>query len=109
MNIMRGYHEIPGWKIGEKQAIIDYYALHPDEGYRRLTFMMLDGDIVAVSPSSVYRVLIEAGVMRKWDRKPSKKGKGFIQPLKAHEHWHIDISYININGTFYYYVLFWNV
>ena len=86
----------------EKQAIIDYYALHPDEGYRRLTFMMLDGDIVAVSPSSVYRVLIEAGVMRKWDRKPSKKGKGFIQPLKAHEHWHIDISYININGTFYY-------
>ncbi len=86
----------------EKKAIINYYALHPDEGYRRLTFMMLDGDIVAVSPSSVYRVLIEAGVMRKWDRKPSKKGKGFIQPLKAHEHWHIDISYININGTFYY-------
>lgn len=86
----------------EKQAIVNYYALHPDEGYRRLTFMMLDGDIVAVSPSSVYRVLIEAGVMRKWGRRPSKKGKGFIQPLKAHEHWHIDVSYININGTFYY-------
>jgi transposase InsO family protein len=64
--------------------------------------MMLDGDIVAVSPSSVYRVLLEAGVMRKWDRKASKKGTGFIQPIKAHEHWHIDISYININGTFYY-------
>ncbi len=86
----------------EKKAILDYYVLHPDEGYRRLTFMMLDGDLVAVSPSSVYRVLIEAGVMRKWNRKPSKKGTGFIQPLKAHEHWHIDISYININGTFYY-------
>ncbi len=86
----------------EKQAILDYYVLHPDEGYRRITFMMLDGDIVAVSPSSVYRVLLEAGVMRKWDRKPSKKGTGFIQPLKAHEHWHVDISYININGTFYY-------
>ena len=26
----------------EKQAIIDYYRQHPDEGYRRLTYMMLD-------------------------------------------------------------------
>ena len=86
----------------EEQAIIAYYSLHSDEGYRRLTFMMLDGDIVAVSPSSVYRVLFKAGVMRKWERKPSKKGSGFVQPLRAHEHWHIDVSYININGTFYY-------
>ncbi len=27
---------------------------------------MLDEDIVAVSPSSVYRVLAKAGVMQKW-------------------------------------------
>ncbi len=51
--------------------------------------MILDEDIVAVSPSSVCRVLVEAGVMRKWERKPSKKRTGFIQPLKPHEHWHI--------------------
>lgn len=86
----------------EKKAILDYYVLHPDEGYRRLTFMMLDEDTVAVSPSSVYRVLVDAGVMRKWDRRRTKKGTGFVQPLKAHEHWHIDVSYINICGTFYY-------
>lgn len=41
----------------EKKAIIDFYLAHPLEGYRRLTFMMLDRDVVAVSPSSVYRVL----------------------------------------------------
>jgi len=41
-------------------------------------------------------------LLRRWNRKPSKKGTGFQQPLKAHEHWHIDISYINICGTFYY-------
>lgn len=86
----------------EKRAILGYYELHCLEGYRRLTFMMLDEDIVAVSPSSVYRVLSEAGLMKKWNRKVSKKGSGFIQPLKAHEHWHIDVSYININSTFYY-------
>ncbi|MBU0699946.1 hypothetical protein KKE26_01395 [bacterium] len=80
----------------EKKAILDFYALHLDEGYRRLSFMMLDEDIVAVSSSSVYRVLFDAGVMRKWDRKHSKKGTGFIQPLISHEHWHIDVSYINL-------------
>jgi transposase InsO family protein len=25
-----------------------------------------------------------------------------MQPLRPHEHWHIDVSYINICGTFYY-------
>jgi len=86
----------------ERQAIIDYYHDHPLEGYRRLTYMMMDADIVAVSPSSVYRVLTNAGLLSRWNRKPSKKGTGFHQPLRAHEHWHIDISYINICGTFYY-------
>jgi putative transposase len=64
--------------------------------------MMMDNDVVAASPSSVYRVLKNAELLNKWNRKESKKGTGFVQPLKAHEHWHIDISYINICGTFYY-------
>lgn len=86
----------------ERQAIIDYYNENPLEGYRRLCYMMIDADIVAVSPSSVYRVLSNAGLLSKFNGKKSKKGTGFIQPLEAHEHWHIDISYINICGTFYY-------
>jgi hypothetical protein len=86
----------------EKQAIIGFHLKSPLEGYRRLTFMMLDADIVAVSPTSVWRVLGQAGLLSKWNGKPSKKGTGFEQPLTAHQHWHIDVSYINISGTFYY-------
>jgi transposase InsO family protein len=86
----------------EKQAIIDYYLEHPLEGYRRLCYMMMDADIVAVSPSSVYRLLSDANLLTRWNSKASKKGTGFNQPLQPHEHWHIDISYINICGTFYY-------
>ncbi|ARM31875.1 transposase [Prosthecochloris sp. HL-130-GSB] len=67
-----------------------------------MTYMMLDQDIVAVSPSSVYRVLSAAGLLRRWNVKKSSKGNGFKQPLKPHEHWHIDVSYVNILGTFYY-------
>ena len=86
----------------EKKAIIKFHAGHPLEGYRRLAFMMLDADVVAVSPSSVYRVLRDAGLMKAHNSKPSLKGKGFIQPLRPHEHWHVDITYINVAGTFFY-------
>jgi transposase InsO family protein len=86
----------------EKQAILDYHDRHPLEGYRRLTFMMLDDDVVAVSPASVYRVLKAAGRLDRHFQSPSKKGTGFVQPLEAHQHWHVDVSYINVDGTFYY-------
>jgi putative transposase len=86
----------------EKQAILDFHDRHPLEGYRRLTFMMLDADVVAVSPASVYRVLKAAGVIGRRQTKRSSKGKGFDQPPHPHRDWHVDISYINIAGTFYY-------
>jgi putative transposase len=86
----------------EKQAIINFHDQHPLEGYRRLTFMMLDADVCACSPASVYRVLKGAGLLERHNSKPSKKGTGFVQPLKPHEHWHVDVSYLNIAGTFYY-------
>jgi transposase InsO family protein len=86
----------------EKKAILNFQELFPLEGYRRLTYMMIDADIAAVSPSSVFRVLHAAGRLRQWSQKTSKKGKGFEQPLAPHEHWHIDIAHINIHGTFYY-------
>jgi putative transposase len=86
----------------EQQAILAFHERFPLEGYRRLTFMMIDENVVAASPSSVYRVLARAGVLDRWNRKPSKKGTGFVQPLRPHEHWHIDIAYLNLAGTFYY-------
>lgn len=86
----------------EREAVIEFHQQHPQEGYRRLAFMMLDQNIVAVSPSSIYRILSTAGQLRRWNEKASKKGTGFVQPIEPHEHWHIDISYINIRGTFYY-------
>ena len=86
----------------EKRAILEFHDQHPGEGYRRLTFMMLDADVVAVSPASVWRVLHAAGRLACWNRKPSSKGRGFQPPPGQHQHWHVDISYLNLAGTFYY-------
>jgi len=73
----------------EKKAILDFHELHPTDGYRRLTWMMNDAEVVAASPTSVWRVLKAAGRLDTWNR---------------HQHWHIDIAYVNVAGTFYYLV-----
>ena len=86
----------------EREAIIAFAVEYPSEGYRRLAYMMLDADVVAVSPSSVYRVLKGAGLLQRQRVATSTKGAGFTPPGAPHEHWHIDVSYINIAGTFYY-------
>ena len=33
---------------------------------------------------------------------PAPTGRDIVQPLRPHEHWHIDVSYLNLAGTFYY-------
>ena len=73
-------HWLEEW---EKRAILDFYWDHPLEGYRRLTYKMLDSDVVAVSASSVYRVLKAAGVLDRHNTKPSRKGKGFQSTQRA--------------------------
>jgi len=91
-------HWILDW---EREAILGYAQNNISEGYRRLTYMMIDDNIVAVSPSTTYRVLKTAGLLNKWNKlKKSSKGNGFIQPTAPHEHWHTDIKYVNFQGTF---------
>jgi transposase InsO family protein len=92
-------HWLEDW---ERAAIVAFHAQHPLEGYRRLTYMLMDADLVAASPATVYRVLKQAGCFARWNRSESLKGQGFQQPVAPHEHWHIDISYVNVCGTFYY-------
>jgi len=85
-----GVNEHNGWvprdfwlERWEKEAIIDFHMKNPLEGYRRLTFMMLDADVVAVSPASVWRVLKQAGLPSRWKTKPSRKGIGFEPIMTA--------------------------
>jgi putative transposase len=86
----------------EIMRICNFARTHHDEGYRRMTFMMLDADVVACSASSVYRVLKKFGLLAGQTPNVTKKGTGFVQPLKPHQEWHVDISYLNIAGTFYF-------
>jgi putative transposase len=64
--------------------------------------MMLDDDVAAASPASVYRVLKSADRLGRPSPANERKGKGFHQPSGPHRHWHIDFSHLNICGTFYH-------
>ncbi len=86
----------------EKQAIISYAVNHPLEGYRSLTFLMMDTDVAAVAPATTYRVLKKAGLIGHAKGQPWKKGTGFIQPLPPHEHWQTGFPYLNIGSTCYF-------
>jgi transposase InsO family protein len=44
----------------------------------------------------------DTGLLKAHYCKPPLTGKGFQQPLRVHEHWHVDNSYINVAGTFFY-------
>jgi transposase InsO family protein len=91
----------------EIKAVINYamsFDLQPGEyirqGYRRLTYEMIDEDIAYLHPSTVYRILKKCGILNQWRKRNKSKGKGFKQPTKPHQHWHIDIKYVNFQGTF---------
>jgi transposase InsO family protein len=86
------------WEINE---IVAYAVNHPGEGYRRLTYMMLDENVAFASPATVYRILKYFGLLNRWNKtKTQSKGHGFIQPTAPHQHWHTDIKFVNYRGTF---------
>ena len=49
----------------EKQAIISFFSANRGDGYRRCAYVMIDKDVAYASPSTVYRVLKEAGMLQK--------------------------------------------
>ena len=58
----------------EVEAIKAFALRHPRVGYRKLSYMMLDQNIVAVSESAVYRTLREAGLLNRWKRSTPSPG-----------------------------------
>lgn len=85
----------------EKAAVVEFKRAHMTVGYRALTWMMIDADIVFLSPSTVLRILAENSLNSRWTSPPGEPRRaGFTQPQAAHEQWHTDIAYVNMRGTF---------
>ena len=89
----------------ERMRVVEFKKENMEIGYERLTYLMIDNDVVYLSPSTVYRTLVKAGLNNRWTNPAGEpKKQGFDQPVRVHEQWHTDISYINFKGTFVYFI-----
>lgn len=94
----------------ERGAIVEYALTHPEVRHRELAWKMLDDGVCAVSPSTVYRVLREAGLVCRWRSKEKRKGTGrAAPPTRPDELWQTDIRYTKVKSRNYYLLTFIDV
>ena len=94
----------------EREAIIEYALKHTEIRHRELAWNMLDEGVVAVSASSVYRVLREANLVCGWKPKPKVKGSGRGEPpTQPDKKWQTDIKYVRVGTRNYYLLSFMDV
>lgn len=87
----------------EKEAILAYALTHPKDGYRRLTWQMIDEDVVYASASSVYRTLSDADLLYRWKRSTAS-GEAPPRATQPNERWHTDLMYLRIEDSWYFLV-----
>lgn len=87
----------------EEIAIIEYALKHPQDGYRRLAWKMVDENIVYLCPSTVYRILDRHDLLYRWKRSTSIGDKP-RKPEAPDERWHTDLLYLWVGKRWYFLV-----
>jgi putative transposase len=91
----------------EVDAVLKYRDLHPDIGYRKFTWQMVDANVAFLSESKVYDILSEYNRLQGWNRvdngETSKEYRH--KPKHVHYHWHTDIAYVKVGGVFYFLIM----
>jgi len=89
---------------GEMEAAVAYAKAHPREGYRRLGWMMVDEDVVYLTPSTVYRILDSYDLLYRWKRPEPGQGRRVPEATYPDEAWHVDLMYLWVKGRWYFLV-----
>ena len=93
----RAYELLPE----ERSAICEFALLFPKIGYRKLTWMMVDANVVCVGESTVYRTLSEADLLSRWKRSERSSGDYHFRPNAPNQQWHTDVMYVCAAPRFY--------
>ncbi len=88
----------------EVAAVCAFARAHPQMGYKRLTWQMVDQDVVYLRPYQVYRILQEHDLLRRRQTPPPEALKRPPEPDHPDEVWHIDLMYLYIPPRWYYLV-----
>lgn len=89
----------------EIKTVVDFRSDNPDEGYRKLTWMMVDRNIAYITEITVYRLLKSLNMLFMGKSPDKAESEYKNKPLYVHHHWHTDIAYIKIRGIFYFLIM----
>jgi putative transposase len=90
----------------EKQAVVTYALKHPAVRHRELAWRMVDEEVACVSPSTVYRILREAGLVCPWRRRQKRSRAESERAQRADQRWGTDLMYLQVLDRHYYYIGF---
>jgi putative transposase len=90
----------------EKAAVVAYARAHPAVRHRELAWRMVDEDVAYVSPSTVYRILQEAGLICPWRRREKRSREEAEKAKRPDERWATDLLQLKVGKRTCYLVAF---
>jgi transposase InsO family protein len=97
-------HAVLAW---ERETVKAYALKHPNPRHRELAWKMVDEGVVCLSPSAVYRILREEGLVSTWPQKREKRRREWYEKARRpDERWQSDIRYVQVGSKKYYLVIF---
>lgn len=93
----------------ERAAVIAYARAHPELRHRELAWRMVDAEVACLSPSTVLRILREAGLVAPWFRPPKPRGLLPARPTAPNQLWQTDLRYVRLRRRNYYLLAFVDV
>lgn len=93
----------------EQEKVVAFARAHPELRHRALAWTMIDQDVACLSPASVYDVLREAGLVARWPRPTTTRGRRPERPTRPTALWQTDLRHVKVAGQTYYLLVFLDV
>jgi putative transposase len=99
---VRVYEALPE----EKAAVKEYALEHPDIRHRELAWRMIDEEVAYLSPSTVYRILLEENLMNRHRGRKKRYREELAKASRPDQIWATDFMYLTINEEQYFFAAF---
>jgi hypothetical protein len=90
----------------EKQAMLDCARRHPGLRHRELAWRMVNENVACPSPSTVYRILKEANLVRPWRKRVKRRRAEEEKATRPNRRWVTDLMQLQVGERTCYFVHF---
>ena len=90
----------------EKEAVKQFALAHAQIRHRELAWRMIDEDVAYLSPSTVYRILLEENLMNRHRGRKKRYRDETEKATRPDQIWATDFMYLTINNEQYFFTAF---